>query len=246
MPQTFRNKLMQTPLPLAWRRSRYSFDLLLERRLVLFLWVDGFLVISGMLGALLSDANFDALYPQMVVIPMLILMVAVLANVIALERRSGSLDLALAVPSTEAYFLRRVVPVIVFFTLQGWLLVHASLLIQGAWRETVTQHPVVMAALHLHIVELALLAAAVVLFWASRLTSSGGVILGSALTLVLLWRWMIPTLLTSGAGSSDFFFLGIPRYALENAWQFLVLFLTAVIFYVYARERLRRPEKMLA
>ena len=100
------------------RQGRYAFELLLEKRLWLFLGADALLILNGLFRVLLETGNP---FVEMVLVPTLLLGLPALSGVVALERRAGSLDLALAVPSTERYFVRRLIPVCGFFILQGIL-----------------------------------------------------------------------------------------------------------------------------
>ena len=106
------------------KRAGYGFHLLLERRVWLYLAGDAYFLFAGLLTAIDSMGSEELLnqiYPRIVVAPMLVLGLPAMSGVVALERRAGSLDLALAVPSTESYFRRRIAPVCAFLTLQGWI-----------------------------------------------------------------------------------------------------------------------------
>ncbi|MEM7354129.1 MAG: hypothetical protein AAF657_25220, partial [Acidobacteriota bacterium] len=103
----------------------YALDLLLERRWLLYIIGDVFLLFNCMMFAIGAMSGKDwlaKLYPFLIVTPNLLLGLPALASVIAVERRSGSLDLALAVPSTERYFVRRVLPVCGLMLVQNWIL----------------------------------------------------------------------------------------------------------------------------
>jgi hypothetical protein len=103
----------------------------------------------------------------------------------------------------------------------------------------------VLLMLHLHTVILALLVGAVSLYWGSRLQSAGGVMVASGLSLAVLLRWITSPLSPPSLGMSHRW-LGISVDTLALVWSLLVLSAATVIFYLYARERLRRPETMLA
>ncbi len=224
----------------AGSSSRYACELLLERRLWFFIVADVLILFQGLMTALQSP-DLHAIYYQTSVFPLLVLGLPAMSAVVALERRSGSLDLALAVPSTERYFVRRVAPVGVFLVLQGWITTGLAVLAEPG-TSTASAGGLVRAMVHN--VELAVLLVCVTLFWAGRLKGSGAVLLGSAVTVVALSRWinLSPFFFTGGLDN----LLGIPRPLLAWFWNFLVLALASVIFYLYARERLRRPEAMLA
>jgi hypothetical protein len=84
------------------------------------------------------------------------------------------------------------------------------------------------------------------LFWAVRLRTAGGVWLASAVTVAAMGRWFFfdPTAQETGAAHQPLF----PK--LEDSLPWLAsaaaLALGATLFYLYARRRLRRPERMLS
>jgi hypothetical protein len=87
---------------------------------------------------------------------------------------------------------------------------------------------------------------AVSLFWAVRLRTAGGVWLASAVTVGLMGRWFffnpIPPRLGSIYGPL------LPGAEESLAWlgSLAVLATGTALFYLYARRRLRRPERMLS
>ncbi len=221
----------------ASKRTGYAFQLLLERRLWLYLIGDAFLLFAGLLEAIDAmrfEDLLDRLYPRIVVMPMLVLGLPAMSGVLALERRAGSLDLALAVPSTEAYFVRRIAPILIFMTVQGWI---ALLLVTEGWD--------LIRALYQCTASAALFGA-MVLFWAVRLKTSGAVLVASVVTVGLLTPWIFYSPTTHSALGVPPEFLGMPLPVIAWCWKAAVQTLAAVILFFYARERLRRPESMLA
>lgn len=237
-------------LPSLLARSRYAFELLLERRLWLFAAADLVLVIRGLFAALLDSGGLQQLYRSMAVDPTLVLGVPALASVVALERRSGSLDLALAAPSTERYFLRRVAPVCGILVVQAWLLMLAAYLIVLGSRffdEMLSAEGWLVVPVFLHALLVGLLVGAVTLFWASRLATTGATMVASFATLFALSRWIFQSPVLGDMGLPRTWWLGlVPPPVAALAWNLAVLALAAVLFYLYARQRLRRPETMLA
>lgn len=228
----------------------YAFDLLLERRFWLFLTADLLLIGIGLLTGLLGSGRLEELYFQMGALPPLLLGVPVLSSTIALERRAGSLDLALAVPSTERYFLRRVMPVSAFFIVQSWVFTLVSCIIVWGTKFfpflASSKGFYVLPAL-VHATLLGLLVGAITLFWASRIASAGGVITASFATLLLLSKWIVATPIVKGLGPSISWYFGIiSPVHLAVVWNLIVIALATVLFYLYARERLRRPELLIA
>ena len=215
-------------------QARYGVQLLLDRRLALFLTVDVMLLLYSILDILGAGAKPKDVFQGMVVFPLLLLGLPALAGVLDLERRAGSLDLALAVPSTERYFLRRAAPVCLFFVLQGTMVLSFGLDHSGdfwrAWVQSLVLVPLVVA---------------VVMFWAVRLRTSGAVLAASVGTVAVLARWIFrdPTF-ERHVGIPEFL-LGIPVPWLGWWWNLGVLTTATLLFFVYARQRLRRPEAML-
>lgn len=243
----WRDALAGTRFGTALLDGRNAFELLLERRIYLFLIADACLLLMGLFVSLESGVEVREIYRAMVAFPTILFGVPILAGTVALERRAGSLDLALAVPSTEAYFLRRVLPVCGFFVVQGWILPHLLLVLSGLWSKVVSSsvQRETLLMLHLHTVVLASLLGAVSLYWGTRLRSAGGVMVASGLSLAALFRWIVNPLEKGPLGMGHRW-LGVPVHVLANVWSLLVLGAATVIFYLYARERLRRPETMLA
>ena len=231
----------------VWRQTVYAFNLTLERRLWLFLALDGMLVLQGVLGALISGGKIDKIFSSGVFLPTALLCVPALSGIVALERRAGSLDLALSAPSTERYFLRRVVPICSLFFIQGVVLLILSYLeTKGAtpllsFDKTIFQlQRALLQNLLLHV-----FVGAGVLFWATRLRTSGAV-WGATLALTMIFRpWLTQSPLLDGSISSSELFLGVPRPLLSWIWSMAIVALASTILYLYSRERLRRPETVL-
>ena len=231
------------------RQSAYAFELLLERRIWLFAIADFIVILQGLLTALLGTGRLEQIYTSMVLVPIVLLGVPVLSSSIALERRAGSLDLALASASTERYFLRRTLPVCLFLVVQAWSLlavaygvVHEHLIFDYLRHKG---HLVVPVVLHCALV--GIMTGAVTLFWASRISSAGGTMVASFATMAILGKWVFLSPFVEGFGPSGTWILGVlPPILLHLVWNLGVLALTTVLFYLYARERLRRPELMLA
>ena len=219
------------------KRAGYGFHLLLERRIWLYLAGDAYFLFAGLLTAIDSMGRedlLDQLYPKVVVAPMLVLGLPAMSGVVALERRAGSLDLALAVPSTESYFRRRIAPICVFLTLQGWSVLALS---AGGWD--------LLRGLYQTLATAAMLGA-LVLFWAVRLKTSGAVLVASAVSVGLLVPWIFYSPTMPFVEGAPFEFLGVRLEMLAWTWKATVQTLAAAILFLYARTLLRRPESMLA
>lgn len=218
----------------ALRRFRYDLRLLAGDRLWLFVAADLFLVVPALFAGLAEGQDLAAMYGGVVVAPALFLGVPMLSRLVALERRAGSLDLALAAPSTSAYFLRRAAAA------GGLLWAQSIVLLFVVYVESAGSPGVLFRALAQTTVVVAFLVA-VCLFWASCLRSAGGVIVAAGFTLVAFQRWTLrsPDLEWQGL------FLGVSRAQLYWLGDLLVLLAAVAIFFLYARERLRRPHLLL-
>ena len=232
--------------PVQWRslssRWRYNLQLLVGERVVLFCVLDALLLAYGFYQALLSSNGIDdayRMYVQLVVLPLLLLALPPLSSAVFVERRSGSLDLALSVRSTERYFVRRVLALASVFVAQGLVVM------------AVTPHPSLFARLGAMTYALVLpfLIASIVLFWAVRIRSAGGVYVASLGTALLLSRWLFadpfPPRFNSVTPGNLGRLLGLPAFFFEWLWTLFVLAATALVFYLYAQRRLRRPETIL-
>lgn len=237
-----------------WQQSLYAGELLLERRLWLFLIADLIVVVHGLFQGLLGEGSLQVIYLFMAIMPLVLLGIPILSSAISLERRAGSLDLALAVPSTERYFLRRVAPACVFLIVQAWILTPLAFYLGGqgdrildlvsakAPAATLTLLPV-----FLHAFLVGLLIGAVTLFWATRIATTGGTMVASFVTVLALSKWAMASPIVSSRGASTIMYLDLIHPSqISVAWNLLVTALAIVLFYLYARERLRRPELMLA
>lgn len=216
-------------------QSTYAFELLLERRLWLFLLADVVLILGSLFDILEGGAKPYAFYRQAVVMPYLLIGLPAMAGVLSLERTAGSLDLALSTVSTERYFLRRLLPIGVCLVLQGWIVLVLALETPGNLLRSLIQSLLV-----------ALFLGALVLFWAVRLRTAGAVLMASWMTVLLTAKWVLfdPMIATSGGGHERL--LGIAVPVVDWIWNTAVLIMATGILFSYARERLQRPETLIA
>jgi hypothetical protein len=221
------------------RTLRTTLDLLLGRRLKLFAVADA-LVVGWTFVAMLLDAGDEpqAVYRQVVLVPLLILGLPALAGLVEVERRAGCLDLALSAPAVERYFLRRAVAVSSLMAVQGWVLILVTWFHEERW------FPLLSCLVQVVVVSAFL--GALALFWAVRLKTAGGVWLASIATTIALQRWFFHNPVPDrhfGVHAALF-----PREEALLDWTVSVAVLGAatVLLYFYARRRLRRPETMIA
>ena len=233
-------------LQLVALRLRYALAQLLERRLWLFAIADVLVVLSGILEAAVAGAGVEVVYFRAVLLPSLVLGLPTLAGVVAVDRRSGGLELALATVSTERFFLRRALPVVLLLVAQSAVMLTLAHLesaggLEGALVKTTLLVDYLRCLLHTVLLEAWL--GALVLFWAVRLESSGAVAVAGALTALAFLPWLTAPLPREGMSER---LLSVSMHTFAWAGGVLVLSLATLILYLYARERLRRPESMLA
>lgn len=222
------------------RALRLTLELLLGRRLLLFLLLDLAMLGLNLIDMLVETAGDPAaLYTDIVLVPCLILGPFALAGLVDLERRAGCLDLALSSPSAEGYFLRRAGAVCAFLCAQGWIILIIAWVLNDA-----RKFPLVTVLAQVVLINAFL--GAVSLFWAVRLNSSGAVWLASVATVVLLGRWFF-------ANPAPDRFWGVYNPWVpgpEEWWAWLkpaaVLAASTLVFFFYARRRLRRPETLIS
>ncbi|MEO1366582.1 MAG: hypothetical protein AAFX50_05360 [Acidobacteriota bacterium] len=229
-------------------RCHYAFSQLLERRWWLFLTLNLVFVSGGYIKATVSGAPIDEVYFQSVLVPSLLLAIPALSGLLAVERRAGSLDLALSVPSTERYFLRRAAPVLAVLAAQGFFLLTLVWLENGGgFRGALGKTSVLMTyarALAQTVTLLAFLGGSA-LFWAVRLRSSGAVTVACALTAFLFLPWLTTSPQTIPETGIPEWVFGVPLGSILWTLSTLWVAAAATILYLYARQRLVRPETML-
>jgi hypothetical protein len=222
-----------------WARS--CLRLQLGRQLAVVVVVDLVLVAVGVLDALIEPGEpAVGLYFGAVLVPLLVLGLPALADLVALERRAGCLDLALMAPAGELYFLRRAGVVVGLMAGQG------SLVMTFAWALGGGTFP--WLTVELQLLAATAFAAAATLFWAVRLGSAGAVWLAALVTVVAAGRWMFwNPVVTAVPGAPRVGKLLPPPWELW-AWatHAVPLAIGAALLLLYARRRLRRPELMLA
>jgi hypothetical protein len=221
----------------ALRWGKLALSVQLGRRSALFAAADAVLLGSGLFSALLGGGEPRLFYLTVVVLPVLLLGIAALADVVELERRAGSLDLALSLPEVERYFAARVAAVCLPLLAQSWL---ALLLL---WRLNEGSFPLLLALLQPLL--LISLVGVSVLFWAERLRSAGAVWLATLVGIALLAPWTldnpIPRYGQGGGGR-----LGRGEGMLTALGDALVVTLVTLVLLVSARRRLRDPERLLS
>jgi hypothetical protein len=219
----------------AVTRVRVSLALLTERRVALFLAVDGFFLFAGMLMSFGGNGSVRDYWLPMFLLPSIFLAVPIMADAVAVERRSGTLDLALTSPGARLYFERRVAAVAALMIVQGWLVIFIARALNAAYFPL--SGPLVQ------IVIVAVFITAVTLNWSLRLKTAGAVIFATYITLLLFAPWVFsnpihpPAEMPNGTMKLEDF--------VDYFQQNLVLVSAAIVFYLYALQRLSRPESII-
>lgn len=221
------------------RSLRRTLDLLLGRRLKLFLIADAIAILWALVAMMLAAGDEPrAVYTQVVLFPLLILGLPALAGLVEVERRAGCLDLALSAPAVESYFLRRAGAVSALMALQGWALILLTWFHEGRW------FPVLSSLTQVLVV--AVFLGALALFWAVRLKTAGGVWLASIATTIALKPWFFHNPVPDRHYGVHQSLLPTEEALLDWVVSVAVLGAATVLLYFYARRRLRRPELLIA
>lgn len=219
----------------AMARMRMSLALLTERRALLFACIDVFFLLAGLNATFLGGrgSGRDFWLPSFL-LPILFLGVPLMADAVAVERRSGTLDLALTSPGSRFYFERRVSAVASLMIAQGWLVVLLA---------AVLTPPFPLSGPLLQVVTVVVFLSAATLNWTLRLKSPVGVMFATYATCLAFLPWIFsnpihpPTEMPEGRMT-----LGD---LIDFAQQNLVLAVAALVFYLYGQQRLARPESII-
>jgi hypothetical protein len=213
---------------------RLSIALLTERRVGLLLSVDGLFLFFGFLSALEGTGSAKDFYPLLFLLPALILGVPILAEAVVVERRSGTLDLALSSAGSATYFQRRIGSFALLMVAQGWL----GILVARA-----TIQPFPLSGPMTQIVVVTLFLAATVLNWSVRFRTMAAVFVMTIISCLALAPWIFSNPIHPYAEFAR------PMNAEEIVAWFranLVLLGGGAVFYLYAMKRLMNPELILS
>ncbi len=214
-------------------RLQFSVSLLTERRVILFVILDALFIIAGVTSAVAGDSA-SSIYLPMFLVPALIIAVPMLADTVAVERRSGTLDLAMTSPGADWYFERRVGAVAALLIMQAWA---------GVLIARVAGEPFPLSGPMLQIAIVTAFLAATALNWTVRMRTSGAVIFAVYATVLAFSPWFFrnPVRPPGYQGIGPMQLSDYIDYFKTNA----ILAIAAVIFYLYARQRLSRPESLI-
>src|SRR5213075_1536665 len=151
-------------LRFAIRRVRIALVLLTERRALLYVLIDTALILAAVGEGFTANGKADEFYIVLYILPLFLLAVPMMSEAVAMERRAGTLDLALTSPGATFHFERRIAAIALLATLQGWITLAIPWLL-------VEHFPLTGPMLQMAIV--ATFTAAVALNWAVRLRSAG-------------------------------------------------------------------------
>lgn len=216
-------------------RARVSLALLTERRAALFLSADGFFLFAGLVLSFSQSGSVRDFWFPLFLLPSLFLGVPIMADAVAVERRSGTLDLALTSPGARLYFERRVLTIAAIMIVQGWLTVALARLLNNAY--FALSGPLVQ------VVIVSIFITAVTLNWTLRLKTAGAVIFATYATALAFAPWLFtnpihpPAEMPNGPMTAA----DIVDYLQQN----LVLAVAALVCYLYALHRMARPESII-
>lgn len=216
-------------------RARVSLALLTEGRVALFLSVDGFFLFAGLVLSFSQSGSVRDFWLPLFLLPSLFLGVPIMADAVGVERRSGTLDLALTSPGARLYFERRVLAVAALMIVQGWLCVLLTRALNAAYFPL--SGPLVQ------VVTASLFITAVTLNWTLRLKTAGAVIFATYATMLAFAPWLFTNPIHPPAEmpNGPMTVADIVDYLQQN----LVLGVAAAVFYLYALHRLARPESII-
>ena len=218
---------------------RRTLELLLGKRLKLYAVADVLIVLWGLVSMMLGVGDEpDAMYREVVLVPLLVLGLPALAGLVEVERRAGCLDLALSAPAVERYFLRRAGTVSALMAIQGWTLILLTWFKEGRW------FPILSCLTQVTVVCVFL--GALALFWAVRLQTAGGVWLASIATTIVLQRWFFHNPVPDRHFGVHQGFLPREEDLIDWIVSVAVLGAATLLLYFYARRRLRRPETLIS
>jgi len=214
-------------------RLRVSLALLTERRAALYIAIDVILLFAGLVTAFNGDGIAAVFYASLYVMPLFLVAVPMMSEAVAIERRSGTLDLALTSPGSMNYFERRIASVALLAMLQGWLTLSIPYFM-------VEHFPLSGPMLQMLIVTL--FVASAVLMWSVRLRSAGAVALMTYVTCAAFAPWFFSNPIRPI--DADHGPMQLADY-LDYFRRNLILGAGAVIFYLYAKQRLSRSESLV-
>lgn len=216
-------------------RTRLSLRLLTDRRAALFISIDALFLFAGLMIGLSGNGTATEFWGPLFLMPLLVVGVPMLADSVAVERRSGTLDLALTSPGARFYFERRVAAVAGIMVLQGWMAI-------GIVRLTMRSEPFPLSGPFVQAISVAIFIGAVILNWSVRIRTPGAVMFATWATAAAFGPWLFsnpihpPTTMNGPMTVRDMI-----GWVQNN----LVLLAAAGTFYLYARQRLARAEALI-
>lgn len=219
----------------AFARIAVSIQLLTERRVALFATLDALFLFMGLIIGLNGSGSARDFWPALYLMPLLVVGVPMMSDAVAVERRSGTLDLALTSPRARFYFERRVAAVGLLAVVQGWL---AMIVVRLLMRS----EPFPLSGPFVQTISVAIFVSAVMLNWTVRIRTPGAVIFAAYGTVLAFAPWFFsnpihpPTTMNGPMTAGDML-----AWLRDN----LVLVAAAAAFYLYARHRLARPEVII-
>lgn len=214
-------------------RAMLDLRLLTERRSVLILVTDAVLLFGGSIALLIDWTGAEGAWPLLVLGPMLLLGVPTLGECVELERRAGTLDLAMSSPGAALYFHRRVAALGVAMFVQSALVV---LLVRFAVEPFAVTGPLLQALASCALVS------GCTLYWALRVKGAGAPAFATYATVLVLAPWFFGNPIhpySQGRGGMTLY-----QMAVVGA-RIAIIAAAAVLFVAYANRRLRAPGRVV-
>lgn len=216
------------------RSTALSVNLLMGRGVWKYAILDSVLILGCLTAALFSidDSSAGALFRFAVVVPLLVFGVPLLANVVDLERRAGTLDIALTSRGARFYFEQRAFGLVSIFFVQSVVvvLILRLLLAFHLWP------PLVQAA------NVCLFVGCAGLLWGVMLRSAGAAMIATWATSLAFAKWLFSSPIfrfddiSGPMDRTEFLTWGSAN---------LVIVVAALVFYLYTIRKLSRPEEIL-
>ena len=215
------------------RRVRIALVLSTERRGLLYALIDAVLLVYAIEQGFNGEGRAGEFYIVLYILPLFLIAVPVMSDAVALERRAGTLDLALTSPGATFHFERRIASIALLAMLQGWITLAIPWLL-------IEHFPLSGPMLQMAVV--ATFVAAVTLNWAVRLRSAGAAAFMTYVTCLAFAPWFFSNPIRPiDVDHGPMIFADYLDFFRRNA----VLAAGAIVFYLYARQRLAHRESLI-
>lgn len=221
------------------QRLRLSLDLLLGRKIWVLGAIDALILVSAFFEAAVGGTRPEGVFVPVVIFPIFLLGIPALSDSVSLERRAGSLDLALSAPSASGYFLRRTAAFAGLLGIQGCLVMSLYWIVAD-WPKFPILY--VWAQVLLDATALGLSS----LLWSLRMKTAGGAAIASTLTVAALWKWISYTPIPDPTYTPSGPFVLPLDGTLEFLGNAFILASAIGVLALYCRRRILQPESLVS